>query len=318
MKARTFCVFHKDLSVLKQSSSGGVFCAISLYFLKNINGIVYATIIEQNKAFIKRIESDAEIKLAMGSKYVFSNIGDSFKKCALDLQNGKEVFYVGLPCQINALLNFLDFHRISTDKLLTCDLICHGAPKDLFLQKYLEEIFGDQRQDLVIRFREKRPSWRQFSILIKSKSREYRKIYTKDPYLYFFLNNYTLCDSCYNCKFKGENRSADLTIGDFWGVEKVLQHNYSDDGTSLVIVRKQLSKILKILNVSCVVSEVDYSTAISHNVAYFKNPSKPVDHHFILSMINTKGFKKAYRYKTSLVSRAVRKVSNKLKFREHI
>jgi len=45
--------------------------------------------------------------------------------------------------------------------------------------------------------------------------------------------------SCYDCKFKGLPRIADITLGDFWGIEKIDPSLDRNLGTSLVMLNTQ-------------------------------------------------------------------------------
>ena len=60
-----------------------------------------------------------------GSKYVQSDLGDTFRQARALLEAGTPVLFSGVPCQIDGLLRFLgrDYEH-----LLTCDLVCHGVP----------------------------------------------------------------------------------------------------------------------------------------------------------------------------------------------
>ena len=67
--------------------------------------------------------------------------------------------------------------------------------------------------------------------------KEYISNYFEGDYLYnLFLKDYILRDSCYRCKYANMDRISDITIGDFWGIDKV-DSNFDDKkGVSLVII----------------------------------------------------------------------------------
>lgn len=60
------------------------------------------------------------------------------------------------------------------------------------------------------------------------------------PYFYYFAKGKIYRDNCYNCKYISVNRSADLTIGDYWGIERkhqeLLDQLDESKGISLIIV----------------------------------------------------------------------------------
>ena len=49
--------------------------------------------------------------------------------------------------------------------------------------------------------------------------------------------------SCYNCKYTNFNRTGDITIGDFWGIEKNMSEFDDNKGVSLVLVNSQKGKV---------------------------------------------------------------------------
>ena len=63
------------------------------------------------------------------------------------------------------------------------------------------------------------------------------KEYCKDRYHDSFFIGYLQAGnftrpSCYECKFKGFPQKADITLADFWGIEKVDPTMDQDKGTS--------------------------------------------------------------------------------------
>lgn len=65
-----------------------------------------------------------------------------------------------------------------------------------------------------------------------------------DLYMKGFLQDLYLRPSCYNCRFKKVNRVSDITVADFWGIDKLLPKFDDDKGTSLVILHNNKAKIL--------------------------------------------------------------------------
>jgi hypothetical protein len=54
----------------------------------------------------------------------------------------------------------------------------------------------------------------------------------------------TLRPACYNCKFADLNRRTDITIGDFWGIEKSKPGFADDKGVSLMFINTRKGKRL--------------------------------------------------------------------------
>ena len=57
---------------------------------------------------------------------------------------------------------------------------------------------------------------------------------------------YLLClrDSSYDCSFKKKYRESDITLADFWGIQKVDETMYDNKGTSLVILNSDKGREL--------------------------------------------------------------------------
>ena len=50
--------------------------------------------------------------------------------------------------------------------------------------------------------------------------------------------------SCSNCQFSNNKRQGDLTLGDFWGIEKLNEQIYNKNGVSLVLINTNKGKEL--------------------------------------------------------------------------
>ena len=76
-------------------------------------------------------------------------------------------------------------------------------------------------------------------------------------------------DSCYACEFIGNNRASDITIGDFWGIDKLYPELYSDKGVSLVIFNtgRGLNMIENHAVFNC--AEVNFKESLKYNEAYW-------------------------------------------------
>ena len=51
-------------------------------------------------------------------------------------------------------------------------------------------------------------------------------------------------EACYHCKFSSIKRTSDITIGDFWGIEKIDPNFANMKGTSVVLIHTQKGKKL--------------------------------------------------------------------------
>lgn len=235
---KIYGIKHKDEQIRERSTSGGAFWLLANKIILD-NGIVYGVAFDDSwKALHIRCETIEEIVKLQKSKYIQSDIGDSLKCIGDDLITGRKVLFSGTACQVSGLLAYLKLKRINVDNLITCDLICHGVPSPQVWKSYLDYRKLKENQDLQeIDFRDKSKGWRDFKLRLcykNGKTRTYRQ--NEDYFFVLFFHNYIIRRSCSVCKYANVNRPADLTLGDFWGVEEFYPQFSDDKGISVVCV----------------------------------------------------------------------------------
>ena len=226
---------NKNIEEQKTSSSGGIFSVLSNYVLDK-NGKVYGCTLDENLT-VKHIgiSNKAELDKIKGSKYVQSNTENTFKEVKEDLRNDKLVLYSGTPCQIAGLKAFLGKEY---NNLITVDLVCHGVPSPKLFKAYLKWL--ENKNDSKIKtyeFRNKeKNAWGLTAkIVFENGKIKYVKAET-DPYYKTFLDSKTYREVCYNCKYANENRVGDITLADYWGIEKEHPEFYDENGVSAILI----------------------------------------------------------------------------------
>lgn len=246
---------------MENSSSGGAFFRIAKYVVDQ-GGIVFGAKFNNDgeviHSFSEQISGIADFTR---SKYAQSKLGNVFKRCITELASGRLVLFTGTPCQVNALHAILDMHNIDKTSLISADIICHGVPKAGIWRQYLSEMHYVAGQP--INFRLKKPSWERYSVQIGKNVR----LASEDPYMWLFLNNYSLAESCFECKCKGESRKADITLGDFWGIRTIDCASYEKNGTSLLIIRNRFSFFVQALG-SHELAPLPFGLSVAQNPAY--------------------------------------------------
>ena len=305
---RVFACYNKSKKIIKKSTSGGIFYVFAHSIINDFKGVVYGCVMQNGKAMHVRAVTIDGIALMLGSKYVKSNLNKTFLECKKDLENQKHVLFSGTPCQINSLLFFLEMCKTDRSKLLTIDLICHGTPMPKYWNKYIESNFGGEPfLDVNFRFKTKDNSKQLIKI------NNYISTYEENPFMSLFLENKIMMDSCYHCDYKGENRKADVTLGDFWEIEKVFSGFANKNGTSLVIVRNRIA--INLLKKTCKMLEVPYiSSLFDKNEAYYLSVKKKKieDHFSYRNITNSTNYKHT---NTNLFNKTYKKTFNKLKMR---
>ena len=232
-----FAAYNNSPDIRRNSSSGGIFHALATEILEK-SGIVFGVGFDiDNTACHMAIESAGELDSIMRSKYMQSSKKDIYKKVKDALKNGRPALFCGTPCECSALSSYLGKSR---DGLIMMDFICHGVQTPEIWKRYLnEKVNGNIKS---INFRDKSRGWHEFSMKIETDSGSVCESLYTNPALRIFLCNNALRPSCYNCLWKGERSSADITVADFWGINRAFPNMFDDKGTSAVIIRSEAGK----------------------------------------------------------------------------
>lgn len=299
-----YAAYNKNNETRKNSSSGGIFGCIANEIL-NRNGVVFgATFLEDFKSVRHiGIENKEDLPKLYGSKYLQSDIGDSYKTTEKYLNNGREVFFVGTSCQIAGLKAYL---KKDYDNLLTADVICHGTPSPLIWREYATEKENKfQSKITAVDFRNKRFGWnKSVLLLLFANGTEYCELGNKDKYVKGFLINLYLRDSCYSCKFKGDNVLSDISLGDFWGIESVLPDFSDNKGASAIILNTAKGKeFFDCVKDNLIIKDATYNDVLKGNPALVVPALKPSKSDKFWKVYNKHGLNKAYKVclKTSFI-----------------
>jgi len=232
-ETQAYAAINKDEAVRMRSSSGGMFHALAKWTIEQ-GGVVFgARFNEQWEVVHDYTESTEGIEPFMRSKYVQSRIGDTFKQAKQFLDSGRQVLFVGTPCQIGGLKSYL--HK-DYDNLLAVDLICHGVPSPKVWREYLNETLrGDTLLDF--NFRDKKDGWLNFQCVTTTTSNNTRREQQMaNTYYRGFINGIYQRPSCYECNFKTLHRCSDITFADAWGIQHYFPQMFDNKGSSLVLV----------------------------------------------------------------------------------
>lgn len=228
----TFAVKHKDFDVRMESRSGGFFTALSDKVLAN-GGVVYGCIIDKNfLAIHTRTENKSERNKMRGSKYIQSDIRDVYKEVKSDLDNSREVLFSGTSCQVAGLKGYLGKNF---DNLLCVDIVCHGVPSPRVWKDYL--VWQEKKNKVkisAVEFRNKKVyGWKAHieSLYLENGKRIDSRVFTT-----MFYGHAILRPCCYKCPYKDVIHPGDITIGDYWGIDKAAPGFNDNYGVSLILV----------------------------------------------------------------------------------
>lgn len=266
---RPFAVIlqHKDDGIRYQSTSGGAFTAISEEII-NRGGIVFGAAFTSGlKVRHLGVSTKEDLAGFRNSKYVQSEIGESYKQVRKSLSEGKYVCFSGTPCQINGLYKFLgrDYQN-----LITVDVVCKSVPSPMLFQKYVDYKKQQEGEIYDIVFRDKKRGFLYCTMAHYSSAEkklgavsEYRRGSESDEWLRLFLSGKISRRSCVTCGYQSINRPGDFTLGDIWetGNPKF------DDNKGSTLVHVWTEKGKDFLNsISSHVQSMDYPIEMSRGV----------------------------------------------------
>lgn len=244
---QSYAAINKDEDVRMRSSSGGMFHALAKWTIEQ-GGVVFGARFNNQWEVVHDYTNTIEgIAPFMRSKYVQSQIGDTYKQAKQFLEQGRKVLFVGAPCQIGGLNAYI---RKDYDNLIKLDFVCHGIPSPGVWRTYLQEYFKND-EIIFLNFRDKSEGWisHQCLISIITKTKNIQTKLLQNDYFRGFRKDIYLRQSCYNCVFRTYHRMSDFTIADFWGVDQKSPSMYDNKGTSIVFVHtnkaQEIFRIIK-------------------------------------------------------------------------
>lgn len=228
-----YATIAADDAVRARSSSGGLFSQLANRTLQ-AGGVVFGAAYDGCDTVRHRaVESIEELDALRRSKYVQSSTGDTFAQAKQALDQGRQVLYSGCPCQIAGLYAYLGKDY---DNLLTVDLICHGVPSPGLFRRYLKETYPEGSV-AEVNFRDKSAfGWSTHMNVYLEDGSVRREKCTDDPFCHMFQKCLAQRPFCTVCKYTKLPRVADLSIGDWWGIEKYDATLNDGRGTSLALV----------------------------------------------------------------------------------
>lgn len=266
---------HTDEKIRYFSSSGGAFAAIAGSFILNGGAVFGAAFDGEFRVRHVCCQTVEELKQLQGSKYVQSDLGGCLNQLKSMLDAGREVMFSGTPCQIAAVKAVCAKEYAN---LTTVDIVCHGVPSPVVWDIYIKErekLACGKTQEMSFRF--KSSGWKRYSVrFLFDNGAEYCQIITEDPFMRAYIGHVALRKSCHSCLFKDTHRQSDLTLADFWGLDRVMPEINDDKGTTLVLVHTERGeKIVNNLAYYGRLQIVDFDEAIEENQSYFRSANQP-------------------------------------------
>lgn len=281
---RVFALRSRDENLVQNSSSGGLFTMLAGETIAR-GGVVFGA--RWNADFSAVIHDFTEtldgLAAFRGSKYLQSVIGDNLAKAKRFLLAGRQVLFTGTPCQIAGLRRALnrDFPN-----LLAVDIACWKVPSPLVWREFFNDLKTSFPQEKIseVCHRKKVENNGKFSCADLSAESAAGTLFQKPLYSTAFGKGFgsglITRPSCFECPAKNRNSGSDLTIGDFWGVEKTFPRLNSQKGISVAIANnaRGLAVLEKVFPQCSVVEETKLENAMPFNGGLradsLKNPKR--------------------------------------------
>lgn len=281
-KPKCYAAVHKNLQVRFDSTSGGAFSAFAKKAYQNkayVGGAVWnedwsvSQYISSNKKDLERLRS---------SKYIQSNAIGFYKEIKDLLKTGEKILVCGTPCQMAALRSFLGK---SYDNLIILDFVCMYVNSPKIWSAYIKSLEEKHHSKVIyIKDKNKEIGWRTLCTKIVFENGDV--IYeTKDKNAFrrcYMGMGIAARPACHSCKFKGFPRISDITLADYWGVEKYLPAEFDNNlGTSMILINSNKGKdyfddkVQKSLNVT----EISFESIKGGNLGLYHShkPNEAID-----------------------------------------
>lgn len=286
-------LYSKDEALRKISTSGGVFGELAKYCI-HLGGVVFGAAFDENlKVYHCGVDNEPDLPLIQKSKYVQSDLKNTYEEAREILEGGRKVLFSGTPCQIAGFKAFLGEEY---ENLFCIDIICQGVPSPLVWEKYLE-VLGDADAPISeVDFRSKINGWKALNFSYKKGGNLVNTPFENDFYMKGFEDTEILRDVCYNCSFRGEYGCADITIGDCWGYKEIVGEEDDDFGASVAIVNTDKGeKLLKELEGNFkLIKQIAPDTLRKYNKNLYYNPSFSGKRKAFFEMIEKGDYKNAF------------------------
>lgn len=311
---KSFMVKATDKTIVTKSSSGGVFSLLANQILSE-GGIVYGARYSFEKERLEHSSTDkCTIDELRKSKYIESYMGSTFKNVREQLLSGRKVLFCGTPCQVEGLHYFLTTKKTDTTNLLLVRFICHGVPSNKFFTEYKQYEEHKYKSKMIsFDFRPKIKGWRSsdWEMIFDNGKEE------KGPYYYYYYYSYfqksnLLRESCYSCR-RVFHEIADITIGDFWGINKFRPGNNEQEGVSVFLAHNRKSlEYLEVIKRQSKIEEIPLS-AISYIYREVRDrAAKYNEYKDVMKHVVNKGYMTVAKQKLSLeISK--RKIKDKIR-----
>ena len=208
----------------------------------------------------KTTEKTAKFK---SSKYVQSDMTDTYIEISSALECSKDVFFIGTPCQVGAVRNRFGNHR----NLYLIGLICGGVPSPKVWAAFKADMEKKYKGRMVSAdHRSKgRYGWTTHVALYKFENgrRSEKLSFQLDNYVLQYLYGVFKRNGCYRCYYKGDNINCDLVLGDYWGSAEFRDKSNNKGVSAILSLTEKDEYLTSLCSNECEIIDTDYEAILN-------------------------------------------------------
>ncbi|MBQ6381827.1 MAG: Coenzyme F420 hydrogenase/dehydrogenase, beta subunit C-terminal domain [Clostridia bacterium] len=251
-----YAAWSKEPALRDNSSSGGIFSLLAEQVLAAGGTVIGAAFGEDFRVVHSLATTKEEAAAFRRSKYVQSDTAGIYSAAKALLEKGTAVLFSGTPCQIAGLKAYL---KKEYEALICCEVLCYGVPSPQVYKAYLKHLEEKYHAKIKsINFKDKRYGWDYYTTAITFENGKSHCEFGGDSYKTFMGKNWSIRPSCLECRYSVNFSRADISLGDFYGVQKYITEKEPKNGVSCVICRSEKARqLLEAVKEKLILSEVD-------------------------------------------------------------
>ncbi len=231
-----YAAWSNDSETRRNSASGGIASELYKDYIERGGVCAGVQIDGQGDCSFFLFDNTIGIELARNSKYTYSNPNGIYSQIKDALTHGNEVIFIGLPCQVAGLRNYLGKKY---GNLLCVDLICHGVSSPEYLKQHIKFIEQNKnKKSDHVTFRDPKKGTYIFFFSLSSNGSTFysKKVQDNDVYQIGYHSALIYRSNCYHCKYACPERTGDLTISDFSGLGRIMPFKGDKKNVSCILV----------------------------------------------------------------------------------
>lgn len=266
-----YAAWSLDDEIRLKSTSGGVFYVLAAEMLRRGGDIAACKYTKDYKSAYHDVGGTIEdIEDFKGSKYFQSDTEGIYTRVNDQLKSGRQVLFCGAPCQVAGLNRYVGFND---PNLITVDFICRGINSPMVFRKYVDDCEKKYKSAVrKVHLKNKNKGWTRLGTYIEFQNgKKYYRDRINDPWVNGYVRGDLFMRPCCNeCKYKERIRVADISIGDFWGLESSKDNLFKGISVVLVNTKKGENYFNSVKN-QLHIEKRDYEEALKGNGCLLKS-----------------------------------------------